>query len=166
MAALAFVQVSIFLCSMTQLAWHYWPLYPYKLFTLLDDAVKHAVAQDFLDQPECMLDEFSRRFRELFPCVEQLLSDKVRGILVALGLLVRLSIARVECRRKGRAAVVLPVSARIRAERIAIVSEPVVFVDPIGEVTIDALTSWDESEDQSATTKNHTYPSDLPIHNK
>ena len=63
MAGLAFVQVSLFFCSMTQLAWHYWLQYPYKLFTLLDDVVRHEVAQDFLDQPECMLDEFSRRFR-------------------------------------------------------------------------------------------------------
>lgn len=48
--------------------------------------------------PDCLVDEFTRRFREMFSSPEALRSWKCRGVLVMLGRLLRLDITRIECR--------------------------------------------------------------------
>lgn len=69
--------------------------YPYKLWKLLDSTKNFddTVEELFSDRP-CSMDSFTAKFRAHFRTREDLRSKRCRAVLMALGYLVRLSIAR------------------------------------------------------------------------
>ena len=97
-AALAFCQMSAALAGLDQLMFSLWRSWPYKLWCLLLPAKARDVAMELLRTAECLLDEFSRRWRLTFDTVDALLSPKALAMLVMIGLQCRLDISRVECR--------------------------------------------------------------------
>ena len=57
-----------------------------------------ALAQELLDTPQCLLDEFTKAFLRRFSTTALLLSRKCTAFLVSLGVFIRFEICRIECR--------------------------------------------------------------------
>lgn len=74
---------------------------PFRLWTLLtarDDDDLAAKAAELFYTPKCMMDKFSRDFMTLFPSRADLVSPTCLATLKAIGVILRLCIARIECR--------------------------------------------------------------------
>ena len=97
LSGLAFVMLSVSICALDQLLFRFWRTFPYRLWELTIRPSME-LAQEFLDTPRCLMDQFSILFLNIFDTPAKLLSASCRAVLVALGYLVRWDIARLECR--------------------------------------------------------------------
>ena len=80
--------ISTTLCCVEYYILRFWRNFPYRLWELVYRPSR-AVAQAILDVAKCLLDEFTKRFLEIFDTVDKLFSKDCRGILLSLGRLVR-----------------------------------------------------------------------------
>ncbi len=79
--------------------------YPFKLFLLLklldptiSDEEALRIATSIARDSDCLFDEFTRRFRAIFQTVADLRSMRCLTILLAIAIILRLCISRIECR--------------------------------------------------------------------
>ena len=96
-SCLAFARTGCTVCALYQLILRHLPGFPWKLFLLIT-MPSHALADEILNAPKCMLDEFTRLFLRRFCSRAALLSNKCRAILLALAVFLRYLICRIECR--------------------------------------------------------------------
>ena len=97
-AGLAFVMLSTFTCAIDQILLRFWRQWPYKIFLLLRPECFDRVAKELLAAPRCMLDEWSFRFRQMFPTLARVASVACRTLLITLSVVCRWDITRIECR--------------------------------------------------------------------
>ena len=96
-SCLAFACIRYTVCALYQLILRQLSGYPWKLFLLIT-MPSNALADEILNAPKCMLDEFTRLFLRRFCSRAALLSNKCRAILIALAVFLRYEICRIECR--------------------------------------------------------------------
>ena len=97
-ADLGFIMLSTFWCSIDQILLRFWRNWPYRVFLLLCPELFDQVAKDLLSSAECALDEFTRRFRKMFPTLNRLKSLACMTVLKTLSVCCRFDITRIECR--------------------------------------------------------------------
>ena len=103
-----------------------WLAYPYRLFLLLDPSRDLKTTAEMLERdPECLLDDFARAFKSIFPKAVDLMSERCLAILVCLALLVRLDTSRIE--------------ARHAALRRLLLSKGSTWVNEFGEVSAGVI---------------------------
>ena len=94
-SSLAFRMLSATICSLEHLLFRSWRCYPFKLWSIFTGG--RVAAQQVLDDPPCIKDEWSRHFLEKFGDIDKLLGDGI-AILSALSFAARYEITRIECR--------------------------------------------------------------------
>ena len=101
-ANLAFAMTSISACSLEQLLLRHFRSYPYRVFDLLGPShIAQATAQSYVAEKDCLLDAWSKGFRQKFPTKEDLLSSDCLAILHLCGHAVHWEITRIECKHSS-----------------------------------------------------------------
>jgi len=74
--------------------------YPHKLFRLLkrDGSTFTTDLAEIYNDPDCLLDEFTRRFRAIYNTKEKLGSAQCQAVLASIALLMYICVSRIECR--------------------------------------------------------------------
>ena len=97
LASRAFSSIYVQACALEQLMLSLMLLSPFILFVLVTDPCPEQ-ASKLLSTPECLRCEFMKAFLKVFHDEPLLLSARCRAILIALAVLARYDICRIECR--------------------------------------------------------------------